>query len=492
MWLAPSSCFSSGSIKTTILAIVSSIAVLFVLLDVWNITNASHAQEAIRTTTSVSLRVQEEQRYRSTILTNRSSSNNTIPIDHKDTATASDTAHDIVIDDINDDTERQFLRHNLELIRPRPRNMTLIMIGDSLMRYQYMSLAYFLRFGRWYDTQASTTVSYLLHSNSWRHPRYPTDSWNEYFLQSNRILQPMEVCDCFRNRAIILERRYFYDKERNNRLVFLNLNGKEGTQAGHKTFLGRLILTNATHSNASDIFDNFEQYLTKPWVAQPTDLTSYQLTWEYKTWGDVLRYHVTGLLEQQHQPVRYDTLNSSDHSSSHSNHSASVSSTGDAATGTTTINAILLNAGRHSHDFEHSWARDDLLRALNSTPALRSAKVLWKTTTMGYDELKHAQKRQKRVPRRSSDELMCTALSNAKDDPKGGGEACFDISWLQDIRSTLYVDKTHHMEPIYRILNEELMTKIGVLPQGYQKLNRSVVMDRNVLFQNADDRHRRG
>jgi len=151
----------------------------------------------------------------------RSNNNHTISIDD-----GNSTAHDIVIDDIDDDTERQFLRHNLELIRPRPRNLTLIMIGDSLMRYQYLSLAYFLRFGRWYDTQASTTVSYLLHSNSWRHPRYPTDTWNEYFLQSNRLLQPMEVCDCFRNRAIILERRYFYDKERNNKLVFLKLNGK--------------------------------------------------------------------------------------------------------------------------------------------------------------------------------------------------------------------------------------------------------------------------
>jgi len=208
-------------------------------------------------------------------------------------------------------------------------------------------------------------------------------------------------------------------------------------------------------------------------VAQPTDLTSYQLTWEYRTWGDVLRYHVAGLLQQQ-QPVR-DSINALDDKTRPSNHSASSIKTGSAATATATI---FLNAGRHSHDFEHSWARDNLLQALHSTPALRSANVLWKTTTLGYDELKHAQKRQQRVPRRPSDELMCTALAAAA--KHLNGSVCFDISWLQDIRSTLYVDKTHHKEPIYRILNEDLMERMGVLPlrQGYQKLSRSVVMDR--------------
>ena len=339
-----------------------------------------------------------------------------------------------------DQADSHLIHHNLELIRPRPRNMTVIMIGDSLMRYQYLSLAYFLRFGRWYDThQAVTQVNYLFNAHSFRHPGHPTMDWNEFFLQSNRILHPLEVCDCFRNQTIILERRYFYDRQRHNKLVFINLNGNQMTQVGRLHLYGRLI-------NASDIFPNFANYLALELTASATNLSKRKLLWDHRTWGAVLQYHVDGLLSTSAGETV--ALNTSD-----------------------PISVVLMNAGRHPHNFMQSSAQNDLLVALNKTAALRSAKVLWKTTSLSQSELlQRTQPKQLEKPRHGtvvrspSDDIMCGLL-----------QGCVDVDWLQDISPSWYVDNEHLKEPIYRIINEEFLELIQALPQKYNKLNRSVV-----------------
>jgi hypothetical protein len=111
---------------------------------------------------------------------------------------------------------------SLDVKRPILRNIHLVMIGDSFMRYQYLSLAYRLRYGVWFHE--SMWYYNLVQERSFESPYHPF-TWAEFMLQTNKILQPLEVCDCFRRApnkfSEIIENRYFYDPVHNNSLIFM-------------------------------------------------------------------------------------------------------------------------------------------------------------------------------------------------------------------------------------------------------------------------------
>ena len=52
---------------------------------------------------------------------------------------------------------------------------------------------------------------------------------------------------------------------------------------------------------------------------------------------------------------------------------------------------------------------------------------------------------------------------------------CFDMSWTSKLNPSLYYDQYHFAEPVYRVLNEELLTQLNKLPAEYKKLDRSLV-----------------
>ena len=98
-----------------------------------------------------------------------------------------------------------------------PQNVHLVLIGDSLTRYQYLSLAHFFRYGEWYDS-ALDASSYLVNEHTF-------ESWDEFYLHTSMHLSPLEQCDCHRSEewdaGTIYENRYFYDHARNNSVVYL-------------------------------------------------------------------------------------------------------------------------------------------------------------------------------------------------------------------------------------------------------------------------------
>ena len=117
---------------------------------------------------------------------------------------------------------------NLNMNIDIPSNLHIVMMGDSLTRYQYLSLVYFLSKGKWVTNEARPNM--VLEKTH--------DSWNNFYSFTNDILQPYELCDCFRQDAKryvgevvtnTVENRYFYDPERDNSVVYLQKFGLSQT-----------------------------------------------------------------------------------------------------------------------------------------------------------------------------------------------------------------------------------------------------------------------
>jgi hypothetical protein len=84
-----------------------------------------------------------------------------------------------------------------------PRGEHIVMIGDSTMRYQYLSLVYALKYG-------AENVLDFPHQTITCEKTYA--DWPTFFRATNKLLQPNELCDCCRgaNAKLGVERRYFH------------------------------------------------------------------------------------------------------------------------------------------------------------------------------------------------------------------------------------------------------------------------------------------
>ena len=351
------------------------------------------------------------------------------------------------------------------------RNLRLVFLGDSVMRYQYLSLAYYIRYGYWYDT--SVVVNNLMNAHSFHHPFHPNEDWNEFFLQSNRILHPMEICDCIRGSGninqssssasndILVERRYFYDHRTNNMLVYINMNGIE-TSPG-RGYYGRLKPETIFTPNFRSMVGMVSR-MERIDPGNGSNDSNHRIEWEYFTWDDVIRHHI-GLLDF------------------HYNRSVSEPAQPNAY--------VLLNAGLHPHDFHNPTTIRNVVDALRDTELYGT----WKTTTYTKVHVLHEQQQGNGIAAATtqldesvteqdveqntkhnvtstaiSDEYMCQALLPHE---------CFNVSWI--LRLTLpisryYVDNLHFMEPIYRMMNEEYLQQLSFLRKTYIPLNRTLIL----------------
>ena len=165
----------------------------------------------------------------------------------------------------------------------RPRGLRIAMMGDSLMRYQYLSLAYFLRNGQWFDP--TIRDHHLTHERSF-------DSWNDFYNHTNWLMSPLEYCDCFRAEEQkadnIIENRYFYDPLYDNSLVFI-------TAFGHfHPVHGRVRPHDVVEKQEKQRNANRHQLVFQhPMVNNGTHRTSY--LWEATDWSWVVRNHLAHL-----------------------------------------------------------------------------------------------------------------------------------------------------------------------------------------------------
>lgn len=162
---------------------------------------------------------------------------------------------------------------------PVLRDLRIVMIGDSLMRYQYLSLVYRLRHGVWFDN--SMWYFHLVNEHTFRAP-YHENSWGAFLYHTNQILQPFEVCDCYRksmnSMEEIVENRYYYDPILNNSVVYL-------LSYGHAFPMGGRLQPDKVRKTP------------RGW--QIKALQHYwNLTWQYHDWSHTILNHVQYLQPQ--------------------------------------------------------------------------------------------------------------------------------------------------------------------------------------------------
>jgi hypothetical protein len=95
-----------------------------------------------------------------------------------------------------------------------PRNIHIAFAGDSLTRYQYLSLAHFFKYGQWIDPDEVPNMTIEKQHST----------WHNFYNFTKGKLAPYEECDCFRPQghkmALMMENRYFFDPSRNNSISF--------------------------------------------------------------------------------------------------------------------------------------------------------------------------------------------------------------------------------------------------------------------------------
>ena len=104
-----------------------------------------------------------------------------------------------------------------------PNNLHIAFAGDSLTRYQYLSLAHYLKHGKFIDPYEQPNLS----------KEKDFETWYDFFKHTNMKLQPEEQCDCFRPEGhkmpLMIENRSFKDDVRNNSISFFQKFGHRFT-----------------------------------------------------------------------------------------------------------------------------------------------------------------------------------------------------------------------------------------------------------------------
>ena len=148
----------------------------------------------------------------------------------------------------------------------RPRNLRLAFLGDSVTRYQYISLVYFLMHGRWLRDDEHPSLLFK--------KEFPT--WQHFLNASNFALLEKEECDCYTPpgkfaMASYAENRYYKDEELGNYITFINKYGRRPAQ-GH--WLPNQVYEPRGVLSYTGPFQNF--------------------TWEYN-WTEVIDHHIAKL-----------------------------------------------------------------------------------------------------------------------------------------------------------------------------------------------------
>jgi hypothetical protein len=97
---------------------------------------------------------------------------------------------------------------------PHISGLRVAFVGDSLTRYMYLSLAAYLRRGRWVE---ENDVPNIVEEKQF-------SGWNHFYNYTKNYFRPYEQCDCYRPAKLFrmaIENRYFVDPVRDNVIYYI-------------------------------------------------------------------------------------------------------------------------------------------------------------------------------------------------------------------------------------------------------------------------------
>lgn len=314
--------------------------------------------------------------------------------------------------------------------RVRPTGLHVVIIGDSVSHYQYLSLVYFLRTGRWFDPVYRK--SHLTNVYSYQ-SIFHDDIYGEFFLQTTRLLQPYEICDCVYPKGTVdkyrsggqrvVLNRYFIDLEHNTTVRFFHGTSHADMKAFVLNFCSvhveyfefgvqSVTKIECTHSHIgiSRLFAAFGNEHSMQGRLNASNITTMQgkehdgllndkhefhpeeIVWSSNSWAQVVREHIASLTPKPQY--------------------------------------VILNAGQYRSNFEQNATdeMDDLVHALQELGSIEQA--FWRTTTYQRGGANI------RDTTLATDHAMCEKL---------GG--CLNVSWTHDLSKNLFWDEVHNFEP---------------------------------------------
>jgi hypothetical protein len=130
-------------------------------------------------------------------------------------------------------------RYTAEEARKCLSGHSLMFMGDSLTRYQYMSLAQFIHTGM-FPNGSQRVEPDVLSRNVCIEDTF--NGWQDYLLSTNKMLstpenvQNYEICDCYRppvtNASLICDNRFYKNHDVNLSLNFISALGRDPTIYG--------------------------------------------------------------------------------------------------------------------------------------------------------------------------------------------------------------------------------------------------------------------
>ncbi len=281
----------------------------------------------------------------------------------------------------------------------QPCHLSIVFMGDSLTRFMYYSLAYYLRHNKWIDP---TSYPNLVKPRDFLNGEEMKFHWAPWYKNSTLQLHPYETCDCHRepgnvNRGVgketVCENRYYHDPHRNNTVVYLQAFDPSMGIRGHFENPNEALMA---YRNVDD--QNQDNTLK---VNEIID-TIVPYSWSYD-WPDA----ITNMIAMKLKP-----------------------------------NIFVMNAGLWH---KNGWELEDQSYLDRLDKAIQDANIprkIWKTTTVadgGKINSAHD----------ALDQRMCQ---------KESWFECFNITrWTAKIPSEFYIDTVHFVEPVYRKMNELLL-----------------------------------
>jgi hypothetical protein len=170
-------------------------------------------------------------------------------------------------------------RLDVEKARKLLANTHLIFIGDSLTRYQYLSLAHFIERGS-YPSRKMVKVEgepNILREDDF-YAANPLGAWKDLFALSSKLLGGRELCDCWRGnettksktKSTTLENRFYSLPSHNLRISYLTYLGKSEVQHGHT----RALKSQGAGEVLSEEVYESNSYARNPYDWQPQNVST--------------------------------------------------------------------------------------------------------------------------------------------------------------------------------------------------------------------------